>query len=325
MKSKNGKLQDNTKKILKRMLEMLREANTSGVSVEDFIAELQKIKKKNSNSSEADNEIAWDPKGKRSKERTVYRYLEMLCNLGCDVQSDKISGRYVLKSPEWQFPEKTPWSLSTTAIQKVGEKLLPILKDIMLPEDALERIDEGIHICIEPISPDRNMVEVQKTVVTAWVQRKILHIQYNRGKGGRYHVIEPHGLLFRNSEWQVVAKEGSMVKTFFLSRITEAILMEKSFDFKQEVLQEALDPNKKDQGGKSTCEIDKGRHEYILGSQSCESDHTASSSSHVSSDTIQSKKEDSKKATTFSDLVKKRDSETTEGYFSAVKKNTGIK
>ncbi len=313
------------------MFEMLREASSDGVSVEDFIVELQKLKVKTTvNSDEAgkDETTAWNPK-KRAKERTVYRYIDQLKMLGCKIEYDKISGRYVLKSREWLFPEKSPWSLPKNATQKIGEKLLPIIKDIMLPRDVIERIDEGIHICIDPISPSESMMEVQKTVVTAWAQRKILQIQYNRGKGGRYHVIEPHSLLFRNSEWQVVAKEGSLVKTFFLSRITEAYIVEKSFDFNEEVLKKALAQNKKEQVDRNMCEINNNQHEYVLEINAGEPDHAASSplpatssSPHVTSDATQSKRENSKMTTTVSDHVKKRTSKKNNGYFSTPTKNT---
>lgn len=227
---KNRRLQSKTEEILKGMLEKLRERDETGVELHVFIAYLEDMKR-----TSGTNPKEWNPVG-RSKERTVFRYIQQLTNLGCRIEYKASSKTFVLESKDWQFPENN-WPLSSNAILKVGDLLLPILKDIVLPQDILERIDEGIRISIK----DKENEEVRKTIVSAWAERKELIIYYNRGKGEKAHNIEPHGLVFRNSEWQIAAKEGGKAKTFSLSKIVDAKLVSRAFAFEQEVLDEALD------------------------------------------------------------------------------------
>ena len=229
---KSGHLQGKTETILRGMLEMLRE-NADGVSVDDFIDYLQKHKNSRNDAEK------WNPKG-RGKERTVYRYIGQLRALGCKIACNVDNGHYVLCDKDWQLPEKMPWSLSSSAIQKVGEKLLPMLKGIILPQDILERIDEGLRINVK----DEGSEAIRKTVVSAWAERRVLMIQYEGGSGAKGHIIEPHGLVFRNSEWQVAVREGNKSKTFSLNKITAAYLSDKPFDFNSEVLEKALGENK---------------------------------------------------------------------------------
>ncbi len=229
---KSSRLQGKTEKILSDMLEMLRK-NADGVSVDDFIDYLQEQK---TSGNDADK---WNPKG-RGKERTVYRYIGQLRALGCKIACNVDNGTYVLCDMDWQLPEKMPWSLSSSAIQKVGEKLLPVLKGIVLPQDILERIDEGLRINVK----DEGSEAIRKTVVSAWAERRVLMIQYDGGGGAKGHIIEPHGLVFRNSEWQVAVREGNKTKTFSLNKITAAYLSDMPFDFNSEVLEKALGENK---------------------------------------------------------------------------------
>ena len=227
---RNSRLQGKTEEILKGMLEMLRESDETGISLDEFIDYLQNKKRRTSET----NTKEWNP-ADRSKERTVFRYIQQLTKLGCRIDYKNSSKTFVLRSKDWRFPENN-WSLSSSAILKVGDLLLPILKDIVLPQDILERIDEGIRISIK----DKEIEEVRKTVVLAWAERKELLINYNRGKGNKAHNIEPHGLVFRNSEWQIAAKEGEQVKTFSLSKIVDAKLVSRAFTFDAEVLDKAL-------------------------------------------------------------------------------------
>ena len=227
---RNSRLQGKTEEILKGMLEMLRESDETGISLDEFIDYLQNKKRRTSET----NTKEWNP-ADRSKERTVFRYIQQLTKLGCRIDYKNSSKTFVLRSKDWRFPENN-WSLSSSAILKVGDLLLPILKDIVLPQDILERIDEGIRISIK----DKEIEEVRKTVVLAWAERKELLINYNRGKGNKAHNIEPHGLVFRNSEWQIAAKEGEQVKTFSLSKIVDAKLVSRAFNFDAEVLYKAL-------------------------------------------------------------------------------------
>ena len=227
---KNRHLQSKTEEILKGMLEKLRERDETGVQLHEFIAYLENMKR-----TSGTNPKEWNPVG-RSKERTVFRYIQQLTTLGCRIGYKTSSKTFVLESKDWQFPENN-WPLSSNAILKVGDLLLPILKDIVLPQDILERIDEGIRISIK----DKENVEVRKTIVSAWAERKELLIYYNRGKGEKAHNIEPHGLVFRNSEWQIAAKEGDLVKTFSLSKIVKAKLVSSTFAFDAKVLDKALD------------------------------------------------------------------------------------
>ena len=236
---KNSRLQGRTEEILKGMFEMLREHDETGVKLHEFIDYLQE-KKRTTNGTTPQE---WNPVG-RSKERTVFRYIQQLTNLGCRINYKYGSKTFVLESKDWQFPENN-WSLSSNAILKVGDMLLPMLKDIVLPQDILERIDEGIRISIK----DKENEEVRKTVVSAWAERKELLIYYNRSKGEKAHNIEPHGLVFRNSEWQIAAKEGDMVKTFSLSKIVKAKLVSSTFAFDAEVLEKALGENKPNEEG----------------------------------------------------------------------------
>ncbi len=234
---KSTHLQGKTEKILKGMLDMLRK-NDDGVSLDDFIDYLQKHKTSGNDTKK------WNPKG-RGKERAVYRYIEQLGALGCKIAYNVDNGRYMLISKDWRFPENTPWSLAASSFQKVGEKLLPMLKGIILPQDILERIDKGLHICIKDKDMDAEKKTIQKTV-SAWAERKVLMIKYGRGSTPKELTIEPHGLVFHNSEWQIAAMERGKAKTFSLSKIVEAYLSEKHFDFRPEVLTEALRENGKD-------------------------------------------------------------------------------
>jgi hypothetical protein len=233
---KNKRLQDGTVEILEDMLVKLRERDETGVKLQEFIAFLEN--KKNTGGTP---QKKWNPVG-RSKERTVFRYIQQLKDLGCRIGYKSSSKTFVLESKDWQFPENN-WSLSSDAILKVGDLLLPILKDIVLPQDILVRIDEGLRISIK----DKENEEVRKTVVSAWSQRIRLQIQYDKGNGkaARSHIIEPHGLVFRNSKWQVAAREvyparTGKAKTFFLSKIVEANLVIKPFSFDPKVLEQAL-------------------------------------------------------------------------------------
>ncbi len=235
----NRRLQGKTEEILKGMHEKLRERDETGVSLNEFIDYLQN-KKRRTNET---NTTEWEPQG-RGKERAVFRYIQQLTRLGCRIDYKNASKTFVLESKDWQFPENN-CSLSSNAILKVGDMLLPILKDIVLPQDILERIDEGIRISIK----DKENEEVRKTVVSAWAERKELLIYYNRGKGEKAHNIEPHGLVFRNSEWQIAAKEGDLVKTFSLSKIVKAKLVSSTFTFDAEVLEKALGDNKPNEEG----------------------------------------------------------------------------
>ena len=251
---KSGRLHGKTEKILRDMLEMFRR-NENGVKVDDFIDYLQKHK---TSRSDAEN---WDPKG-RGKERTVYRYIGQLKALGCKIAYNVDNGNYVLLDRDWQLPEKTPWSLSSNAIQKVGEKLLPMLKDLILPQDILKRIDEGLRICIKDKDTDAEKAKIRKTVVSAWAERRVLTIKYDRGYGEK-HSIEPHGLVLRNSEWQLVAKDGNKTKTFSLSKITEAYLSEEPFDFNSEVLDKALGENRQNEEEANQTDSHQANDEHL--------------------------------------------------------------
>ncbi len=233
---KNRHLQSKTEEILKDMLEMLRGRKETGVELHEFIDYLQNKKKRTTGTETKE----WNPVD-RSKERTVFRYIKQLTRLGCDIDYKNSSKTFVLRSREWQFPISST-DYSPNSIMGVLEILSPILKDIPLTMDILNRFEKGMQISVNDKVDD----EIRKTVVSAWAKCKVLMIKYGRGSTPKELTIEPHGLVFHNSEWQIAAMERGKAKAFSLSKIVEAYLSEKHFDFKPEVLTEALRENGKD-------------------------------------------------------------------------------
>ena len=133
---KNSRLQGKTEEILKGMLEKLRERDETGVELREFVSYLEDMKR-----TSGTNPKEWNP-ADRSKERTVFRYIQQLTRLGCRIDYKNASKTFVLQSRDWRFPEETPWSLSSNAIQKVGEEIRKHINLSSLPPTSFYRIVE---------------------------------------------------------------------------------------------------------------------------------------------------------------------------------------
>jgi len=214
---------------------------------------------------EIDKATRRDGSSLNCSERTIRSDMDILRReFRCPLEYNQSEHRYVLYDKSWEF--STPSVLNTSELLAViiGGKLS---RDILSPSIS-RRVENAVNEVIRSNQTD-NMIasgrigalriiahagdtisdEVFSSVFDAWRDCHRLFIEYNDSKDRHAsRRIEPHALVFYDMQWSIRARafrdDGSTgIRTYLVSRITRAYVLEEKFVPDEAVMKTAVSDN----------------------------------------------------------------------------------
>lgn len=193
------------------------------------------------------------PQGKCSRQ-SVYRAMNtLMAKYKCPLRYDVPKHSYVLDDQEWEFVAPMILSDSELLALTLGAKFA----HDFLPAALADRIEAAVAKTLAGCGassqsvrrtesfkflsgwrPDENG-DIFLTVFEAWSSRRLLYIDYkDEGGAESKRVIEPQALAFFDMEWNIKAycHKRDAVRTFLLSRIAGAVMLEETFEPRREII-----------------------------------------------------------------------------------------
>ena len=193
------------------------------------------------------------PQGKCSRQ-SVYRAMNtLMAKYKCPLRYDVPKHSYVLDDQEWEFVAPTILSDSELLALTLGAKFAHDFLPAVLAERIEAAVAKTLAGCgassqsvrrtesfkfLSGWRPDENG-DIFLTVFDAWCSRRLLYIDYkDEGGAESKRIIEPQALAFFDMEWNIKAycHKRDAVRTFLLSRIAGAVMLEETFEPRHEII-----------------------------------------------------------------------------------------